>query len=1159
VTFTQCGVAKPIQYRTQGFWYGLGGDDGITLDQHAFRLRGAFPPDTTWQWLVQCSKRTTTQDTPDCQNDPGLNTSGRFHVKSSDGKGFLYSGGFLRIAANGKYLTLNNNSKFFWLGDSAWNANILMSLADWKTYIDNRAQNPQGPLTQFTVVQMSTAPVAAGGMDTNTKPPFDPIAGCSPGNGPGSCYRLNPLFWKGVDDKIDYANQQGIAVLFAGFIEPLSKSTVGGYSAVLTNPDEAKIFAQSIAARLYGNFVVFSPGFDHTLPDNSGIIDAVGAAIGDNTSGVTSRHLVTNHSASGSPVTDYTHYLQGESWMDFELFQSGTPGNSQDSELSNLTDRALSMPSKLSAAKPTMPVINGESVYPGQDKPPYTFLVNHTPYRARQTAYLSMLSGAVGYSMGTCGVVDWGKGGGLAACPTPLNWQLPSTDPFNTAADMRILRFIFQSISWERLLPQPTRILNQTGDPATRMALAYDGRSAMLAYLPQENSSIQIDFTKGRPVPGLASATSWSASGWVQTWTSPRTKQTATALPPTNVRTGVFEFHAPAQPGQCDGRCDANDWVLKITKGKVQSGTSQTQIAAVNGPSLVAANELRVLEQTLDTSSGQVLGQTEIGGNGLTSPGQPSIATELSGNSMVVWQADTDTSTTISGRVLDSGGQPLTPEITIASGITARPGHPSVATLSNGDFLVVWAGSEANRYGPWIRAQRFNHLGTPLTSPIMVVSCDYVPGDFPQATPVGAGYAIAWEMSGNAGIYVQQVDGAGTRSEARVAQSPGATLILESLDTDGTQPLVSYGLYADDGTVMGGDTVFAAATPLSCSSPPLAAADTFSTYQDIPITIGLQELLSNDAPGVTFDHSDPRCVLTPGPSGCTYTPSAGYTGTDTFPYTVRDAQNNLGSANISIQVAPIELHATFTVTCANRTCTTHPTSWGTLPVTRWLWNWSDGSPTVEPTVPYRWVDQTYTYGQSGRYTITHTVYDSAGHSNSLQLAVLADTPPVAANDTASTDRDVPVTIDILANDSDADNDPLTFSVNLSTYPGSSYQAVQVGSRWALKVTPPDSFVGTMTFTYTSCDNWGMCAPPATVTLTVKQWTVVVDALGEQFYGAQNGSIRIPIATLLANDFSDLTPLSIPRLASTLRPSTPPATRCSATRFPTRLDTATRRP
>ncbi len=87
---------------------------------------------------------------------------------------------------------------------------------------------------------------------------------------------------------------------------------------------------------------------------------------------------------------------------------------------------------------------------------------------------------------------------------------------------------------------------------------------------------------------------------------------------------------------------------------------------------------------------------------------------------MVVWQADNDETTTISGRVLDSQGQPLTPEFVIASGEGASPGHPSVAALANGDFLAVWAGSDANRYGPWIRAQAFDRWGAPLAPPRIV-------------------------------------------------------------------------------------------------------------------------------------------------------------------------------------------------------------------------------------------------------------------------------------------------------------------------------------------------------------------------------------------------------------------------------------------------------
>jgi large repetitive protein len=126
-------------------------------------------------------------------------------------------------------------------------------------------------------------------------------------------------------------------------------------------------------------------------------------------------------------------------------------------------------------------------------------------------------------------------------------------------------------------------------------------------------------------------------------------------------------------------------------------------------------------------------------------------------------------------------------------------------------------------------------------------------------------------------------------------------------------------------------------------------------------------------------------------------------------------------------------------------------------------------------------------------------------------------PLMGSSDTFKSVR-TPEAKPVLANDTDADGDALSIAaVNLQSYPGAAYQIVPSGSSWALKVTPPDSFVGTMTFTYVAADPWGATST-ATVTLTVNQWSVVVDALGEQFSCYQNGSVRIPRATLLANDY-----------------------------------------
>ncbi len=551
VTFTQCDVAKPPQYKARGFWYGLAAD-GETLDRRAFRIRGAFPPGH-WQWELTCGKRyNATPDTPDCSQDTGLSARGHFKVTKSSGGGLLYSGGFLYAPSKSPYLALASKAKFFWLGDAPWNANLLMSQPDWMAYILDRELPSQGAGSQFTVVQLATAPKAAGSTDAGHNPPFDPVDSSCTGDAPTKCHRLNPRFWKGVDDKIEFANQHGMAVVLAGFIEPLQKSLLLGTSPVATSPAEAVIFAESVAARLYGNFVIFSPGFDHKLGDNLGIIDLVGSAIGDNATGVTSRHLVTNHAAGGSDPADYMQ-VHKKPWLDFDLFQSGTPTkfttacrlpDTQANELCNITDRAASMAVALSKFSPAKPVINGEAVYPGQEQPGATFAANHTAYRARQTAYLSLLSGAMGYSMGTCGVLDWGQGGGLGGCSRALVWNDDLADPAFTARTMKILRSNLQSVSWERLTAEPSRIQNQTTLPETKIALAYDGSSAVLAYLTRDNTSIRINFKEPRPLPNLAGADSWPNDAWTAVWMSPRSVSCAPPWPaplPTGQVTAFWE------------------------------------------------------------------------------------------------------------------------------------------------------------------------------------------------------------------------------------------------------------------------------------------------------------------------------------------------------------------------------------------------------------------------------------------------------------------------------------------------------------------------------------------------------------------------------------------------------------------------------------------
>jgi len=86
-------------------------------------------------------------------------------------------------------------------------------------------------------------------------------------------------------------------------------------------------------------------------------------------------------------------------------------------------------------------------------------------------------------------------------------------------------------------------------------------------------------------------------------------------------------------------------------------------------------------------------------------------------------------------------------------------------------------------------------------------------------------------------------------------------------------------------------------------------------------------------------------------------------------------------------------------------------------------------------------------------------------------------PPDAVDDTATTVEDTWVTIDVLGNDSDLENDPLTVTaVGASPYGSATTSGVTV------TYTPTLSFNGTDVFTYTLSD--GSLTDTATVTVTV---------------------------------------------------------------------------
>jgi hypothetical protein len=118
-------------------------------------------------------------------------------------------------------------------------------------------------------------------------------------------------------------------------------------------------------------------------------------------------------------------------------------------------------------------------------------------------------------------------------------------------------------------------------------------------------------------------------------------------------------------------------------------------------------------------------------------------------------------------------------------------------------------------------------------------------------------------------------------------------------------------------------------------------------------------------------------------------------------------------------------------------------------------------------------------GAVGADSFTYIASDGLSDSNPATVNItIVNRPPAAINDSASTRKAAPVTITVLANDSDPDKDPL--SIIAWTQGASGTVVLDNGS---LIYTPRKGFTGTDTFTYTISD--GIEQATATVTVTVK--------------------------------------------------------------------------
>jgi hypothetical protein len=278
----------------------------------------------------------------------------------------------------------------------------------------------------------------------------------------------------------------------------------------------------------------------------------------------------------------------------------------------------------------------------------------------------------------------------------------------------------------------------------------------------------------------------------------------------------------------------------------------------------------------------------------------------------------------------------------------------------------------------------------------------------------------------------------------------------------------------------------------SVNQPPVANPDTATTNEEQAVTVNV---LAND----TDTDGNPLTVtgVTQGAHGSvalnadgtvTYTPAALFFGSDGFNYSISDGQGGIATGSVSVTVnhvnhppvanldsATLDEGTSATINVVANDTDVDGDALSVTAVTQGVHgsvsNNGDGTVTYTPAANY-----------FGNDAFFYTLSDGQGGTATGVVVVTVNKvnhPPVANADSATTNEETPVTISVLANDTDIDGDTLAISgVSQGAHGG-----VVINGTSSVTYTPAANYFGSDSFSYTVSDGQGGTAT-ATVSITV---------------------------------------------------------------------------
>jgi hypothetical protein len=419
----------------------------------------------------------------------------------------------LKVSDNDRYLVHDDNSPFFYLGDTAWELFHRLSFDEAQRYLADRARK------RFTVIQAVVLAELNGLVDPNANGDVPLIE-----NDPT---RPNERYFAHVDAVVRAANELGLVVgMLPTWGDKWQRAQWGAGPEVFA-PDNAAAYGEWLARRYREADLIWILGGDRPVRTDAeaALLRAMARGIerGDG-----KNHLITLHPGGGQTSA---HWFHADDWLSFNMYQSG---HSRDRD----NFRCVA---DMYANVPTKPCLDAE---PGYEDHPAGFDPKNgylDAWDCRKSLYWALFAGACGHTYGCHDIWQMYQPGRSPISSARLPWYVAMHLP--GAEQMQHGRALVESRPYLSRVPDQTIVMWDTRSGGEHLAATRDAAGTYLCvYAP---TGEPFDVAVGKV----------AASAKIAWWFDPRTGE---ARRSGDIQGGQIQTFTPPSKGY------GQDWVLVI-------------------------------------------------------------------------------------------------------------------------------------------------------------------------------------------------------------------------------------------------------------------------------------------------------------------------------------------------------------------------------------------------------------------------------------------------------------------------------------------------------------------------------------------------------------------------------------------------------------------